>query len=194
VDNLVPQLARAITVRRCRLTSALGKEPFEGPAAPPAGRGRGRVTHNVFALSVALLAILLGPATSYVNAQGWSADYYVCVDKLLQRPEALWLQQKVPIDPLDARIQQLTDSTTPTPEERDMLRSMAEDDRACRDLLFTKMPPEYAAIGALLKQADTRVDALHEALVRGSITWGQYNQGRKDSVLDFHRALAAARE
>jgi len=115
-----------------------------------------------------------------VSAQYGSAGQY-CDQKIANNPEYASLKAKTSLDaPPQFSLQMLNDRTSPNKKEISLLYRVYGEKQQCRKVYLDGAAEMSPLLLNVLVENYSDVDKLWAQATAGRLTWGQFNQSRKD--------------
>jgi hypothetical protein len=128
------------------------------------------------------------------NSSAAALDLKRCADAVWNSPENTPLHSHIPLNLRDATIDQMMDSSTPTPEEIDALKATHPQVVACRNTFLDRInitTPTLASI--FVENWDTR-DTYLLQLIQKKISWGKYiTESKALTAEEYKKFLAEAK-
>jgi hypothetical protein len=126
-----------------------------------------------------------------------AADYKAagmdCQQKIAANPDYAPLKAKTSIDaPPQFALQMLNDKTLPTKKEIALLYRVYSDGQECRKIYLDGASNMSPLVHSVLVENYAAAEKLWAQATAGRLTWGQFNEGRKDLAAQYQAQLDQA--
>ena len=136
--------------------------------------------------------------TSLVALNAFGQNYKTEIDSLRQQQKSMYessdfrlINQKIPLVPMDATLEQLADTSKPTKEEKSELAKFQQfrsriDERGNQISMIYMKPETFAtALVSIRRDYQNKSEAALMDLNAGKITFGEFNKKRRDASEDM---------
>jgi hypothetical protein len=158
------------------------------------------MVRRLWRLGVVLLLSLAGCSTAAqreaARIQSVGADAKTasdaCFENVANNADYAPLKSKTALNSPQYSLQMLNDKTSPSKQEISLLYRVYEDNQECRKIVLDGASKMHPLV--LLAYVDTfsESDKLWAGATAGRLTWGQFNQGRKDLSTQAQEKLIQA--
>jgi cell division septum initiation protein DivIVA len=146
----------------------------------------------VSAIALSVVGCSTGAQQEVARIQSVSAEYGAagqdCVQKIADNPDYAPLKAKTPFaTPPQFSLEMLNDRSSPNKKGISLLYRMYGDRQQCNKIILdgaAKMNPLYQSV---LIESYSDADKLWAQATAGRLTWGQFNQGRKDLLAQLQQ-------
>ena len=116
-----------------------------------------------------------------------------CSEAVWNSPESAPIRPHIPFDLKDATLDEMMDSSKPTPEEIAAIKAVHPQLVACRNTFLDKVNTTTSTIAAVFVENWNARDSLLIQLLQHEITWGKYiTDGRTLATEEKKKILAEA--
>jgi hypothetical protein len=138
-----------------------------------------------------------GAQQEVARMQSVAAEYKAsgdaCVQNIAGNPDYAPLKAKTSLDaPPQFSLQMLNDKTSPNKQEVSLLYRVYGDSQGCHKIFLDGAANMHPLILSVLVENYSNSDKLWAQVTAGGLTWGQFNQGRKDLFAQGQEKLAQA--